>query len=314
MSSSNSEWREFEKLIARIERDLAPAGAQVMSPDRLPCKLTGKMREVDASVRFAQNGQENRVIIECRRHSKVQDVRWIEQLATKKHSLALERLIAVSSSGFSDEARVVAKHYGIELRVTREVDASELGGSFLDFVQFWSRRCTIESAFIFQYRKAKCSIPDDLESADYVLPGPLNPKDQVFLNIENQREFSLNDLWLELQEQVDPFIAVEKYSPPVTRIAAFPFPGNVHFKTDAIEMNVGCVVFRLSLWLDFETVSLEDARKVVYEGAAKPVERIEYSSSHGHPNRWLHLQNSEGEAEIIQHSVSSDWNTSTRGV
>jgi hypothetical protein len=45
------EWREFERLIARIEADAGPRGLVVKSPDRLRCKLTGRVREVDASIR-----------------------------------------------------------------------------------------------------------------------------------------------------------------------------------------------------------------------------------------------------------------------
>ena len=46
------EWREFEKLVSRIETDASPAGLVVKSPDRMKCKLTGRLREVDASVRM----------------------------------------------------------------------------------------------------------------------------------------------------------------------------------------------------------------------------------------------------------------------
>ncbi len=45
-------WRQFEKFIARIEQAMAPSGAVVKSPDRIPDKLTGELREVDASIRY----------------------------------------------------------------------------------------------------------------------------------------------------------------------------------------------------------------------------------------------------------------------
>ena len=42
------EWREFERLVARIEADAGPRGMTVTSPDRIRCKTTGRLREVDA--------------------------------------------------------------------------------------------------------------------------------------------------------------------------------------------------------------------------------------------------------------------------
>jgi hypothetical protein len=45
------EWKEFEQLVARIEQDAGPLGLTVTSPDRITCKITGRKREVDASIR-----------------------------------------------------------------------------------------------------------------------------------------------------------------------------------------------------------------------------------------------------------------------
>lgn len=50
--SNDKEWRRFEKLVARIERVLAPKGAIVKSPDKIEDILTGSLREVDASIRM----------------------------------------------------------------------------------------------------------------------------------------------------------------------------------------------------------------------------------------------------------------------
>ena len=40
-------WREFEKLVARIEADAGPLGIKVTSPDRVRCKVTSRLREVE---------------------------------------------------------------------------------------------------------------------------------------------------------------------------------------------------------------------------------------------------------------------------
>lgn len=110
------EWREFERLVARIEADADPGNVTVTSPDRIRCKITGQLREVDASIRTRIGSAEVLLTIECRRRTAIQDVTWIEQLAAKKKAIGADRTIAVSASGFTDNARKVAEQSGVSLR------------------------------------------------------------------------------------------------------------------------------------------------------------------------------------------------------
>jgi hypothetical protein len=116
-----AQWREFEKLIARIEQAMAPSGAAVRSPDRVPDRVTGELREVDASIRYKVGTCPILVTIECRDRSSVEDVRWIEQLAEKKRSIGASMTLAVSSSGFSDPAMKKASVAGIEIRTLSDM-------------------------------------------------------------------------------------------------------------------------------------------------------------------------------------------------
>jgi hypothetical protein len=90
-------WKEFEQLIARIERAIAPSGAELKSPDQLPDKVTGELREVDVSIRYKVGTCPILITIECRDRSKVEDVTWIEQLAEKKRFIGASMTLAVSS-------------------------------------------------------------------------------------------------------------------------------------------------------------------------------------------------------------------------
>jgi len=122
-------WRDFEKLIARIEQAMAPSGAVVKSPDRIPDKLTGGLREVDASIRYKVGTCPVLITIECRDRSSIEDVTWIEQLAEKKRSVGASITLAVSSSGFTSPAIQKASASGIEIRTLTEATAD-------DFVQW----------------------------------------------------------------------------------------------------------------------------------------------------------------------------------
>jgi hypothetical protein len=77
-------WREFELLVARIEKQLSPLGAIIKSPDSIIDKVSGSPREVDASIRYVVGSTPILITIECRNREKLQDDTWIEQLAKKK--------------------------------------------------------------------------------------------------------------------------------------------------------------------------------------------------------------------------------------
>ena len=120
-----AQWREFEKLIARIEQAMAPLDAAVRSPDRIPDKVTGELREVDASIRYKVGTCPILITIECRDRSSIEDVRWIEQLAEKKRSIGASMTLAVSSSGFSDPAMKKASAVDIEIRTLSDMAAED---------------------------------------------------------------------------------------------------------------------------------------------------------------------------------------------
>jgi len=124
--ASKKRWREFEKLVARIEQTLGPRGAAVKSPDHIEDKFTREAREVDASVRFQIGTVPILITIECRDRAAVQDVTWIEQLLTKGDAVGAAKTIAVSSSGFTQPAIAMAKALGIEVRQVTEITDEDI--------------------------------------------------------------------------------------------------------------------------------------------------------------------------------------------
>jgi len=120
---STPEWRQFEGLVSRIEMVLKPRGARVKSPDWIIDRITGELREVDASIRYDTNGVPVLITVECRDRAKVQDVTWIEQLVTKRTDIGATHTIAVTSSQFTEPALCKARQYGIEVRKIEEISA-----------------------------------------------------------------------------------------------------------------------------------------------------------------------------------------------
>lgn len=130
------DWREFEQLVAHIERQLSPRGAVVRSPDRIIDKITGRKREVDVSICYQDGDVPILITIECRKRGKTQDDTWIEQLVTKREKIGAHRTIAVSFTDFSTSAIVTAQHYGIEIRRVDEITD--------DVIASWVSNITIE--------------------------------------------------------------------------------------------------------------------------------------------------------------------------
>ena len=126
-----TEWRQFEELVARIEQSIGPRGAIVTSPDRIRDMTTGKLREVDASIRYRVGTVDILITVECRKRSRKADDTWLEQLATKRAKLGAAKTIAVSAKGFSESAVLTARHHGIELRTLAAVESRDLIEWFL---------------------------------------------------------------------------------------------------------------------------------------------------------------------------------------
>lgn len=135
------EWREFELLVAKIEGVLAPQGAQVKSPDKVPdyTSNSSRPRDVDASIRYRVGTVDVLITVECRARSRVQEVAWIEQLITKKASIKASKTIAVSSRGFSDAAKEVARRHDIDIRVISEIEPEQIR-SWIDFDCVYTNR------------------------------------------------------------------------------------------------------------------------------------------------------------------------------
>jgi hypothetical protein len=277
---SNPQWREFERLVARIEADASAHGIKVTSPDRIRCKVTGRLREVDASVRTKVGTSDVLVTIECRKRLSKQDVTWIEQLATKRSNIGASRTIAVSASGFSDEAKAVADHHGIDLRLLSEVSAEEINKLLkIDFLLFTHRRCTLVRIAFRKFKWLDWTI-SELSKFDFILPPETDPNSLIFKNIETGDRWSINDLWLQLQQATNPFAGIEKGQAPEIRTACFPYPGNVMVETPEGPKVIGDVLLSVALSLEIEKVDFGSAKTIEYAdiNGAEIFQRIEFSS------------------------------------
>jgi len=294
-------WREFEKLVARIEEDSRPLGWVVRSPDRIRCKITAKFREVDASIRIPSEHSAKLIIVECRERSSRQDVTWIEQLATKKKNLGADTVIAVSSKGFSTDALKLAVHYEIQLRTLGEISLAGINPLIkkIDFVLFPHARIAVLKIACRRFRSLNWTIPKESDF-DFELPEDTSTTNHIFRNTETGHTWSLNDMWLQINEAFNPFQYVPRSGRRIVRTTGFPYPGNVELKTGRGIVRLGDVALTLGVWFEIEQVDLEDAKKRQYRSPDGPnLHRIEFASRMPGVEDWrLSMQTPEDATEF----------------
>ena len=162
---------EFQRLIVRIEAALGGDAATVTESAQLPERDGGTLREVDILVEGVINRTPIRVAIETRDHGRAQSVEWIDRLIGKYRDLPVDRIVAVSRSGFSEAAKVKAGANRISAVDFAEALAADWEAEFRAFfpkavaVRFWLRDVGVQ----FRRKVPPVSAPTLAELGDYVL-------------------------------------------------------------------------------------------------------------------------------------------------
>lgn len=108
------DWKHFQDIVASIERIMGDR-CSVESPARLRNRHGSGTREIDVLIRIKEGRREILVAIECRRRRCRSDIIWMEQLASKRDNLGLDRIVAVSATPFTRQASDYAREKHIEL-------------------------------------------------------------------------------------------------------------------------------------------------------------------------------------------------------
>lgn len=88
-------------------------------------------REVDVLIERKVHNQLRRIAIECRDRAAKDDITWIDGMIGKYKNLPVNRVIAVSNSGFSANAIKIADAEGIELRSLKDALATDWSKEFI---------------------------------------------------------------------------------------------------------------------------------------------------------------------------------------
>ena len=111
---------DFQLLIANIYDLLKPLGATLTESAMVRENGDGREREVDVLIEYSVAGHDMRIGVECRDRARRETVEWIDALIGKYNRLPINKVVAISSSGFSPEAERKAKDQGIDTLTLKE--------------------------------------------------------------------------------------------------------------------------------------------------------------------------------------------------
>jgi hypothetical protein len=122
--------RLLELIIQAIERLLAGVAVEIQSPEFIRDRDTESLREIDVAIRGKVGSSEVLGIVECRDRQGKQDVRWIEEIESKRISVQANFAVAVSRSGFTNGAIKKASALGMNLRTLEDLAVEDFSDWF----------------------------------------------------------------------------------------------------------------------------------------------------------------------------------------
>jgi hypothetical protein len=117
----------LEELVAWIQQSVHEK-ALVIPNEKVLDIHTKKKRQIDISIRLSDGPTQLFVMVEVRDHKKPIDVRYIEEVYSKKQSVNANAASIVSRSGFTKTALEKAKHLGIQTLTYKEALKSDWSG------------------------------------------------------------------------------------------------------------------------------------------------------------------------------------------
>lgn len=122
---------QFQKIVTYIADQLAPLDATVKESVELPeTGMSGVFREIDTLIEVGAGLTRVRVAVESRERSRKGDIQWVDDLIGKYALLPIDRVLAVSNTGFSPAAKLKAEVHNIELLSPQDVTSTDWPSKF----------------------------------------------------------------------------------------------------------------------------------------------------------------------------------------
>lgn len=156
---------EFQRLITFIYKEYENEDISVIESSMVKEVGTGMEREIDIHVKGRLGGHPISLGIECRDRKRKADTTWIDELYGKYRDLPIDRLIAVSKSGFAKTAVEKAKLLNIETFSLENIDDINWLSN-KERVTKWKSECQkiVVPGIEFIFSK-NTSVPENIDSS-----------------------------------------------------------------------------------------------------------------------------------------------------
>ncbi len=182
---------ELERLVADIERLLAPEGVSVEVRQRVFGDDGVQIAEFDVIIRGSVGSSSINWLIECRDRPSEGSApsKWIEQLVGRRNVHGFDKVFAASTTGFSSGATDIAQRHGITLRIVD--DMTELSSVFTVREFLWTFDdikigVSINFVIVAGQRPSEIAEPDDIQVWRPDADNCIN-MDQFILDVLEQR-------------------------------------------------------------------------------------------------------------------------------
>lgn len=110
----------FQRLVKRIYETMMPVGATVEESAMLAEPTSGTRREADILFELMAVGTRLRIAVEVRGRQDRDDIEWIDGVVGKYRDIDVQKIIAVSQSGFTKAAATKARANSIDILTAKE--------------------------------------------------------------------------------------------------------------------------------------------------------------------------------------------------
>jgi len=113
VNKNEPKWKRFERLVCEIQKGMT-GSAKVVLNDSIVGVDSKVPRQIDISIREQIGQYSILVIIDCKDHADPIDVKGVEEFAGLAHDVRANKGAIISSNGFTEAAKSVARNHGID--------------------------------------------------------------------------------------------------------------------------------------------------------------------------------------------------------
>jgi hypothetical protein len=174
-----SKWRRFEKLVARVQQELAP-NALVTHNDKIRGHNSGELRQVDISVKQKVGQYDILIAIDCKDYKVPVNVKRVEEFSGLIEDIQANKGAMVAANGFTETAKRIGEKAGLDLYRLVDAEAHD-----------WQAYISIPVLCDFRrIQKYRFIIPNSVAS---FLPS-MDPNEIVVYGLDYAQQVTIKDL------------------------------------------------------------------------------------------------------------------------